>query len=147
MTPKQQIALVKRYFDAVDDEDLPALLNTLTEECVFTVETHGVRLVGHDAIGDMFRRLWRNHKAVRHHRFVHVPDPDGARIAARFQVENTENDGSLTRKSNCNFFEIDGERFSSVAVYMAGNNTLDRDPANPTHLEQTNPEHRARKAK
>ena len=136
MTSEQQIALVKRYFDAVDQEDLPALLNTLTANCIFTVETHGVRLEGHDAISDMFHRLWRNHKAVRHHRFVHVPDPDGARIAVRFQVENTENDGSLTHKSNCNFFEIDGERFSAVAVYMTGANTLDHDPAPAMRAEQ-----------
>ena len=124
MIPEEQIALVERYFAAVDGEDLPALLGMLTETCVFSVETHGVRLEGHDAIAAMFNRLWDNHAAVRHHQFVHVPDPIGGRIAARFQVENTEKDGSLTRKSNCNFFEIDGDRFSAVAVYMTGANTL-----------------------
>ncbi|MDJ1018075.1 MAG: nuclear transport factor 2 family protein [Paracoccaceae bacterium] len=127
MTPQEQVALVQNYFAAVDAEDLPALLSILTETCVFTVETHGVRLEGHDAIAAMFKRLWDNHKAVRHHQFVHVPDPVDGRIASRFQVENTEKDGSLTRKSNCNFFEFDGERFSAVAVYMAGPNTLDHE--------------------
>ena len=124
MTREGQIALVERYFAAVDGEDLPALLATLTETCVFTVETHGVRLQGHDAIAEMFRRLWADHAAVKHHAFTHVPDPEGGRIAARFTVENTEHDGSLTRKSNCNFFTLDGARFSAVAVYMAGPNTL-----------------------
>lgn len=125
MTPEDQIALVERYFAAVDAEDLPALLDTLSRDCVFTVETHGVRLVGHGAISDMFARLWNRHKAVRHHGFIHVPDPAGNRIAARFQVENTELDGRLTRKSNCNFFDIEDGRFSAVAVYMAGPNTLE----------------------
>jgi hypothetical protein len=83
-----------------------------------------VGLQGHGQIAAMFRRLWADHAAVRHHRFTHVPDPEGARIAARFAVENTEYDGTLTRKSNCNFFEIAGDRFSAVAVYMAGPNTL-----------------------
>ena len=124
MTSDDQIALVTRYFTAVDTEDLPMLLTTLSEDCVFTVETHGVRLEGHAAIGDMFARLWQDHQAVRHHMFTHVPDPVGGRIASRFQVENTELDGSLTRKSNCNFFEIEGGEFKSVAVYMAGPNTL-----------------------
>lgn len=125
MTSDEQIALVERYFTAVDAEDLPGLLNTLSPNCVFTVETHGVRLDGHAEISGMFSRLWNDHKAVRHHGFTHVPDPVGGRIASRFQVENTELDGSLTRKSNCNFFDIEGDRFTTVAVYMAGPNTLE----------------------
>ncbi len=72
----------------------------------------------------MFRRLWANHRAVRHHAFVHVPDPLGGRIACRFKVENTEMDGQLTHKSNCNFFEIQDGKFETLAVYMAGVNTL-----------------------
>ncbi len=125
MTSEEQIALVERYFTAVDAEDLPALLGTLSPDCIFTVETHGVRLQGLAEISGMFERLWSDHKAVRHHKFTHVPDPAGGRIASRFQVENTELDGSLTHKSNCNFFEVNGERFSSIAVYMAGPNTLE----------------------
>ena len=125
MTSEDLIALVERYFAAVDGEDLPALLATLRPDCVFSVETHGVRLEGHEAIGGMFTRLWDAHRAVRHHAFTHVPDPARGRIASRFQVENTELDGSLTAKSNCNFFEIQGDRFSAVAVYMAGPNTLE----------------------
>ena len=125
MTSDTLIALVERYFNAVDGEDLAALLDTLRPGCVFTVETHGVRLEGHAAIGEMFARLWTDHKAVRHHQFTHVPDPANGRIAARFQVENTELDSSLTLKSNCNFFELEGDKFSAVAVYMAGPNTLE----------------------
>jgi len=128
MTREDQIALVRRYFSAVDSEDLAALLDTLTQDCVFTVETHGVRLAGHEEIGAMFKRLWSDHRAVLHHRFTFVPDPEGGRIAARFTVENTEHDRSLTRKSNCNFFELADGRFSAVAVYMAGPNTLQAAP-------------------
>ncbi|MBT8409402.1 MAG: nuclear transport factor 2 family protein [Alphaproteobacteria bacterium] len=124
MTRDEQIALVQRYFAAVDGEDLAELLATLTSDCVFTVETHGVRLEGHDGIAEMFRRLWSNHQAVLHHRFAYVCDPEGGRIAARFTVENTEHDGRLTHKSNCNFFEVKKGRFSAVAVYMTGANTL-----------------------
>lgn len=127
MTRDDQIALVTRYFDAVDDENLPALLDTLAAECVFSVETHGVRLIGHDDISAMFTELWADHKAVLHHAFTHVPDPEGDSIASRFTVQNTEHDGTLTHKSNCNFFEIAQGRFSSVRVYMTGQNTLKDD--------------------
>lgn len=130
MQAQEQIALVEAYFHAVDSEDLAGVLATLTGDCVFTVETHGVCLQGHDEIAGMLRRLWENHKAVRHHTFVHVPDPAGNRIASRFQVENTELDGQLTGKSNCNFFEIENGRFRTVAVYMAGANTLESSKGN-----------------
>jgi len=124
MTRDDQIALVTRYFDAVDAEDMDALLETLAPDCVFSVETHGVRLQGHDQIAAMFTRLWADHAAVLHHRFTHVPDAATGHIASRFTVQNTEHDGSLTHKSNCNFFEIAQGRFASVRVYMTGQNTL-----------------------
>ena len=126
MLPEEQISLVEAYFAAVDGENLAAVMKTLSEGCVFTVETHGVRLQGRDEISGMFRRLWNNHRAVRHYDFLHVPDPAQGRIASRFKVENTEHDGTLIHKSNCNFFEIVDGKFSKVAVFMAGPNTLER---------------------
>jgi|TARA_B110000259_G_C14018367_1_gene402174 hypothetical protein len=124
MTSETQVDLVKRYFDAVDAEDLPGLLNTLAPNCIFTVETHGVRLEGHAEISKMFIRLWADHAAVLHHQFNHIPDLFGGRVASRFMVQNTEHDGSVTHKSNCNFFEIVKDNFSTVRVYMTGQNTL-----------------------
>ena len=124
MQVEDQITLVERYFAAVDAEDLPGILATLSAECVFTVETHGVRLLGHDEISGMFHRLWGNHRAVRHYDFAHVASPATGRIASQFKVENTEMDGSVVHKSNCNFFDFAQGKFSAVAVYMAGSNTL-----------------------
>ena len=126
MTQGELIDLVERYFAAVDGEDFEGVSATLTDDCVFTVETHGVKLQGRDEIEGMFRRLWADHDAVQHRDFVHVPAPEDDRIATRFQVVNTHHDGSLVHKSNCNFFEVRDGRFSRVAVYMAGENTLDK---------------------
>ena len=118
------IELVRRYFEAVDGEDFAAIASTLAEDCVFTVETHAIRLEGLDEIREMFVRLWADHAAIRHYDFVHVAAPGDGRVATRFSVVNTRLDGSLIHKSNCNFFEIKDGRFSRVAVYMAGENTL-----------------------
>lgn len=115
---------VLRYFAAVDGEDIATLLDTLTEDCVFRVETHGIELKGHEEIRGMFERLWSEHKTVRHEEFRHVADPDKGRIASQFKVVNTLHDGSLARKSNCNFFTLRDERFCAVSVYMTGSNTL-----------------------
>jgi ketosteroid isomerase-like protein len=124
MKREELVALVERYFGAVDGEDFETLQTVLTDDCVFSVETHGVELHGISAIDGMFQKLWADHASVQHKDFTHVPDAEGYRIATRFTVVNTEHDGSLTYKSNCNFFEVDGGRFNRVAVYMAGPNTL-----------------------
>ena len=58
--------LVLRYFKGVDKEDINAILTTLTEDCVFSIETHKIKLVGHEEITRMFKRLWKNHKSVEH---------------------------------------------------------------------------------
>ena len=120
------IELVGRYFAAVDGEDFAAIASTLTEDCVFTVETHAIRLEGLDRIREMFTRLWADHAAVRHYDFVHVAAPGAGRIATRFSVVNTHHNGTEIHKSNCNFFEIREGQFNRVAVYMAGENTLTR---------------------
>ncbi len=124
MTDDKLIALVKTYFAAVDGEDLPAVLATLTPDCRFSVETHNVRFVGHDEVTGMFHRLWSAHAAVKHDQFTFVPAANGARIAAQFRVTNTLSDGQIIHKSNCNFFHVKDGRFDTVAVYMAGENTL-----------------------
>lgn len=124
MTDTDLTALVKRYFAAVDAEDLHAVLATLTPDCRFSIETHGVIFNGHDEVTGMFHRLWAAHAAVKHDQFTFVPAASDARIAAQFQVTNTLDGGQKVHKSNCNFFSVRDGRFDTVAVYMAGENTL-----------------------
>ena len=50
--------LVIQYFKGVDKEDINAILTTLTEDCVFSIETHKIKLIGHEEIISMFKRLW-----------------------------------------------------------------------------------------
>ena len=81
---------------------------------------------GHHELRGMYQRLWTNHAAMVHDQMTFVPSAANGRIAAQFRVVNTEHDGSTTFRSNCNFFTVQGDRFSAVAVYMAGENTLGR---------------------
>ena len=118
--------LVLTYFRGVDGEDIDLILNTLAADCVFCVETHGVTLHGHGPIRGMFDRLWSHHAAVRHDQFQFVDAGNDTDIAVRFRVTNTLQDGSLVYKSNCNFFTAKDGMFTEVRVYMAGENTLDR---------------------
>ena len=119
--------LVLEYFKAVDDEDIGAILNTLSEDCVFSVETHSVKLFGHKEITGMFKRLWKNHASVEHTNFHFVKDAVNNQVAVRFQVKNILLGGETVLKSNCNFFTLRDGIFSEVRVYMAGQNTLNKE--------------------
>lgn len=116
MNDDDLIALVKTYFAAVDAEDLAGVLATLSPDCRFSIETHNVRLQGHEALTGMFQRLWQAHAAVKHDQFTFVPAASDARIAAQFQVTNTLEGGGEVYKSNCNFFHVRGGKFDTVAV-------------------------------
>ena len=119
--------LVLDYFKGVDEENIDAILEILTEDCVFSIETHRIKLVGHKEIISMFKRLWKNHKSVEHKEFYFVKDPIGNQIAVRFQVKNVLRDDQIVSKSNCNFFTLKDGIFSEVRVYMAGENTLNKE--------------------
>ena len=118
-------SMVVSYFHGVDHEDLPLLLSTLSPQCVFSIETHNIKLIGHEAITGMFHRLWSNHKWVRHDQFSFVENVESDAVAVRFRVTNQLHDGQLVHKSNCNFFTSERGKFNEVRVYMAGENTLD----------------------
>lgn len=119
--------LVLKYFKAVDEENISSVLDTLTEDCVFSIETHGIKLVGHDEITSMFKRLWKNHASVEHKDFYFVKDAMKNQVAVRFQVINILHNNQIISKSNCNFFTLKDGIFSEVRVYMAGENTLNKE--------------------
>lgn len=119
--------LVLKYFKGVDEENISSVLDTLTEDCVFSIETHGIKLVGHDEITSMFKRLWKNHASVEHKDFYFVKDAMKNHVAVRFQVINILHNDQIISKSNCNFFTLKDGIFSEVRVYMAGENTLNKE--------------------
>ena len=119
--------LVLKYFNGVDEENISSVLDTLTEDCVFSIETHGIKLVGHDEITSMFKRLWKNHASVEHKDFYFVKDAVKNQVAVRFQVINILHNNQIISKSNCNFFTLKDGIFSEVRVYMAGENTLNKE--------------------
>tara|TARA_B100001057_G_C22733725_1_gene904914 strand:+ start:228 stop:614 length:387 start_codon:yes stop_codon:yes gene_type:complete len=119
--------LVLKYFKGVDEENISSILDTLTEDCVFSIETHGIKLVGHDEITSMFKRLWKNHASVEHKDFYFVKDAMKNQVAVRFQVINILHNNQIISKSNCNFFTLKDGIFSEVRVYMAGENTLNKE--------------------
>lgn len=128
MSAEALIALVERYFAAVDRMDIPATLACFTPDARFTIATFDTCYRGRDSeLRAMYERLNGRYARVWHGDFDHVVQAP-QRIASRFRVVNTLHDGSVQTKNNCNFFrvrELDGAAaFDEVFVYMSGVNSL-----------------------
>ncbi len=117
--------VVDEYCGKTDVHKLDEVLDTMQPDVTFDIPTHGAHHEGRDTgIRTMFDRLYEAHAGVWHGDFHHVVDVDAQWIASQFTVRNTEHDGSVTEKHNCNFFEVVDGKLSRVWVYMEGPNTL-----------------------
>ena len=114
----------KSYFYSVDKKDIEKILETMNETIVFSIPTHSVIKTGKNEVREMFENLFEEHQEVWHGNFTHTVDEESQNIASTFTVKNTEHDNSIVIKNNCNFFEIENGIFSSITVYMQGDNTL-----------------------
>jgi ketosteroid isomerase-like protein len=118
------VALVERYFAAVDGKDMDGVLACFVPDVVFTISTFDTVYRGRDTeVRGMFERLFGRYALIRHHDFDHVAAPP-LRIASRFQVLNRSAAGQVWTKSNCNFFRLRDGLFDDVQVYMSGDNAL-----------------------
>tara|TARA_B100001559_G_C16149448_1_gene461232 strand:- start:36 stop:425 length:390 start_codon:yes stop_codon:yes gene_type:complete len=115
---------VDSYFKSVDSKDIEKVLSTMNESIIFSIPTHNVTKNGKEEVKDMFEKLFIDHKEVWHGDFTHTIDTESQKLASTFTVKNTEHDDSIVIKYNCNFFEIENGKFSSITVYMQGENTL-----------------------
>lgn len=118
------IALVERYFAAVDRKDINAVLACFLPEATVEIATYGTVFRGRDTEArDMYQRLFERYATVWHGGFDWVIEPP-TRIACRFSVRNVDHHGRETNKSNCNFFKLRGGLFDQVQIFMSGDNSL-----------------------
>jgi len=123
MTDDGLTELAMRYFKALDARDPDALAETLAEDCVVTIETHGIRYDGREAVRKLFAIRWEGPLRAVHHDFTHSPSAAKGRIASQFTV-NYSGPNSPEPKSNVNVFTMHSRTIQKIAVYMAGANTI-----------------------
>jgi len=125
LSASELIALVERYFAAVDRMDKAATLACFASDARFSIATYSNVYQGRDTeIAGMFKRLNERYAKVWHGDFDHVTDVPAQRIASRFRVENITHEGQKMVKNNCNFFRVQDGLFTEVFVYMSGDNSL-----------------------
>lgn len=123
MTDDQLIALAMRFFAALDARDPQALADTLAEDCIFSIETHGIIHNGQQAICELFSSRWESTVHAVHHDFTHTPSASAGRVASQFTATYSGPDAPPP-KSNANVFTMADGRITKIAVYMAGENSI-----------------------
>lgn len=123
MTDAELTALAVRYFTALDARDPDAMAETLAEDCVLTIETHGIIHSGRKAIRDLFSDRREGPQRAVHHDFTHTPSNSTGRLASQFTVTYSGPDAPSV-KSNANIFTMAYGKITKLAVYMAGANTI-----------------------
>lgn len=117
------ITLAEAYFTSLDARNVDALAETLAEDCMLSIETHGIVYEGRDAICALFADRWQGPMRAVHHEFTHSPSPSTGRITSQFTVTYS-GPGAGAPKSNANVFTMASRQISKIAVYMAGANTI-----------------------
>lgn len=81
------LALVRRYYDAFNRADMPAMLACLAPDVAHDIN-QGAREIGRDAFAAFMARMNRCYRE-RLRDIVIMATPDGARAAAEFVVDGT----------------------------------------------------------
>lgn len=122
---QSMIDAIDRYFDTVDNGDVPGTLAELTADCVISVITDGVSHEGRDGdIKAMFERRLESVNDAWHGNRRYVADPATGLASTRFDVRRTGTDGSKIAMDNINFFEFEGDKLRRISIWMSGENTL-----------------------
>ena len=122
---EELIALVEdAYFSNVDNKNPEPAVACFAEDAELRIQSAHVSHVGHDQIGRMFKDFMAATKVIYHGDFSHVVDVEKQWIASQFVARNDYDDGRHVEMRNCNFFQIENDRFKRVTIYMTDENPL-----------------------
>ena len=123
-TEREQLAAIPAsYFRAVDQYDLPAVLEHFAEDATLTVQSARVTFTGHDEIGRMFTDFFGDWDSMVHEITNIVVDPAASKVSTEQLVDLNRN--GTTKMHNCNFFDVGPDsRFTRVIIWMDGTNPL-----------------------
>jgi len=118
--------VTKRYFHGVDNYDMDMVLDCFHEDATLTEVTSMTVHQGRDAgIKTMFEAFLGAHSRIWHGNFVHTADTTEESVCSQFSVEVTpKGESEPLRYENCNRFYLKDDKFTSVFIYMSGENLL-----------------------
>lgn len=125
LTRQQLIDLaIDAYFANVDRKNMDGVLACCHDDCSVTIQTAPITHNGVDGIRKMFETLFSSYEHIWHGDFDVTADEVNQTVSARFNVLLRDAAGQETRLSNCNFWYVEGGKFSRYYVFMSGTNVL-----------------------
>lgn len=111
---------VRDYFLQVNARAFDAIMATFAPDCVMAIPTSGFEYRGQEALARHFRDFLATFPQIDFRDFEVTADAATQRVAARFTVALTGQDGHTTTLQNCNFFQVgpDG-RFTRIIIYTS----------------------------
>jgi ketosteroid isomerase-like protein len=118
-------AAPQTYFDAVDAQDVEAIVSHFADDATLTIQTANVTHNGKDEIRRMFTDFTENSVFIEHQIHNMVVEAEKGKVSTEQDYRGELNDGTKNDMYNCNFFDFDENgKFKRVIIWMAGTSPL-----------------------
>ncbi len=100
---------IDNFFLKLNAHDLDGAMQGIAPECEMRIPSSNFTYTGWDALRDHLDDFVSSFPVINFRDFIAVADPVDNRLAVRFNISLTEEDGTQTHMSNCNFFEVNDD--------------------------------------
>lgn len=97
---------VAGFFEKLNAHDLEGVMQGITDNCEMRIPSSNFTYTGKAALRDHLDDFIQSFPVIFFRDFVAAVDPIENRVAVRFNISLTDDEGQETHMSNCNFFEI-----------------------------------------
>lgn len=111
---------VDGFFRKLNAHDLDGVMLNIAEDCEMRIPSSNFTYTGKAALREHLADFIQSFRVIHFRDFVAAADPKADRVAVRFNISLTDEEGEETHMSNCNFFEIgeDG-RLEDILIFAS----------------------------
>lgn len=111
---------IENFFKKLNAHDLEGVMAGISEDCEMRIPSSNFTYTGWQALRDHLEDFIASFPVIHFRDFVPVADPKFNRLAVRFSISLTDDDGEETHMSNCNFFEVnDDGRLDDILIFAS----------------------------
>ena len=111
---------VSNFFEMLNAHDLDGVMRGISDDCEMRIPSSNFTYTGKAALRDHLEDFITSFPVINFRDFISVADPDTNRLAVRFNISLTDDDGEETHMSNCNFFEVnDDGRLDDILIFAS----------------------------
>lgn len=111
---------VANFFKKLNAHDLDGVMEGIADECEMRIPSSGFTYTGKAALREHLDDFLTSFPIVNFRDFIVASDPVEGRLAVRFNISLTEDDGTETHMSNCNFFEVnEAGKLTDILIFAS----------------------------